>query len=366
MLSHFSGCPELLCWRVFLGILYVTEQGASLVKQGDRLLVVKKGKTLHWTHAFNVNQIALMGNISVSPQMIAFLLKEGIDTVFLSYYGKYRGRLVAELGKNVELRRKQFQKIDDRNFRISMAQSYIIGKLNNCRVLLRRRNSDLDSEKVTSALNRIRRLAEQTASADDTEKIMGIEGAGAAAYFGCFGELIKAKNITFDGRNRRPPKDPVNVLLSLGYTLLANAIHSQVNIVGLDPYLGCLHTPEYGRPSLVLDLMEEFRPLLVDSTVIYIINSGILKFNDFYVTAEIEPAAFDFAQSEPLKDEYPIFLRHDGMKKFVTIFEERLNKKTVYPEKAQRLTYRDVILEQVRLFARCLTDDAQYKPFVVR
>ncbi len=336
------------------------------MKQGDRLLVVKKGKTLHWTHAFKVSQIAIMGNISISPQMIAFLLKEGIDTVFLSYYGKYRGRLVAELGKNVELRRKQFQRIDDQNFRIRTARSYVIGKLNNSRVLLRRRNSELNSDSITSALNRIRRLAEQAAAAEDIERLMGMEGAAAAAYFGCFGELIKAKNITFDGRNRRPPKDPVNVLLSLGYTLLANAIHSQINLVGLDPYLGCLHATDYGKPSLVLDLMEEFRPLLVDSTVIYIFNSGILKNTDFYVTAEVEAPAFDFAQSEPLREEYPIFLRHEGMKKFVTLFEERLSKKTVYPDKAQRLTYRDVILEQARLFARCLTDDEEYKPFIVR
>ena len=95
-------------------------------------------------------------------------------------------------------------------------------------------------------------------------------------------------------------------------------------------------------------------------------NSGILKNTDFYVTAEVEAPAFDFAQSEPLREEYPIFLRHEGMKKFVTLFEERLSKKTVYPDKAQRLTYRDVILEQARLFARCLTDDEEYKPFIVR
>lgn len=346
--------------------MYVTEQGSSLVKQGDRLLVVKKGKTLHWTHAFKVQQIALMGNISLSPQTVAFLLKEGIDTVFLSYYGKYRGRLVAELGKNVELRRMQFKRIDDPDFRINMARSCISGKLNNSRVFLRRRNKEPYTEKVNIALTRIRRLAEQIHSVNDSEQLMGIEGAAAAAYFGCFGELIKPGDITFAGRNRRPPKDPVNVLLSLGYTLLANAVHAQVNIVGLDPYLGCLHSPEYGRPSLVLDIMEEFRPLLVDSCVIYVINSGIIKNQDFYVTDEKEAAAFDFAEPEPVRDEYPIFLRHEGMKKFVTFFEERLNNKTVYPERGLRLTYRDIILEQVRMFARYVSDEQQYKPFTVR
>ena len=349
-----------------MSILYVTEQGSSLVKQGDRLLVVKKGKTLHWTHAFKVQQIALMGNISLSPQTVAFLLKEGIDTVFLSYYGKYRGRLVAELGKNVQLRRMQFKQIDDPEFRINMARSYIAGKLDNSRVFLRRRIKEPYTEKINTALTRIRRLTDQIPSANDTEQLMGIEGSAAAAYFGCFSELIKPEDITFNGRNRRPPKDPVNVLLSLGYTLLANTVHTQVNIVGLDPYLGCLHSPEYGRPSLVLDLMEEFRPLLVDSSVIYVINSGIIKNQDFYVTADKEAAAFDFAETEPVRDEYPIFLRHEGMKKFVTFFEERLNYKAVYPERGQRLSYRDIILEQVRMFGRCVSDKLQYKPFTTR
>ena len=349
-----------------MGILYVTEQGSSLVKQGDRILVVKKGATLHWTHAFKVQQIALMGNVSLSPQMIAFLLREGIDTVFLSYYGKYRGRLVAELGKNVELRRNQFKKIDDAIFRLNMARSYVRGKLNNCRVLLRRRNRDLGSEKITAALNRLRRFAEQVDSASDNEQLMGIEGAGAASYFGCFGALVKVRDIKFEGRNRRPPKDPINVLLSLGYTLLANTIHTQVNVVGLDPYLGCLHTPEYGRPSLVLDLMEEFRPVLVDSTVLYLINSGIIKNTDFYVTAEKEPAAFDFADPVPVRDEYPIFLKHEGMKKFVTIFEDQLNRKTLYPNRGLRLTYRDIILEQVRMFSRCVMEESAYSSFMMR
>lgn len=127
-----------------------------------------------------------------------------------------------------------------------------------------------------------------------------MEGAGAAAYFGCFGHLLRAPEITFSGRNRRPPRDPVNVLLSLGYTLLANVIQTQVHLAGLDPYLGSLHGVAYGRPSLVLDLMEEFRP------------------TDFYCPREQEPAAFDFAEAEPRREEYPILLAHTGMKKFIT------------------------------------------------
>lgn len=349
-----------------MAILYVTEQGSSLTKQGDRLVVMKQGKAIHWAHAFKVEQVALMGNISLSPAVVGFLLEQGIDTVFLTYFGRYRGRLISQFGKNIELRRQQFKKIDDLEFKLKQARSCVKGKINNCRVFLRRRNQEFNNPDITKVVHRLRRLATQVDSTDSIESLMGVEGAGAAAYFGSFGLLIKNSNVVFSGRNRRPPKDPVNVLLSLGYTLLANAIHTQVNIVGLDPYLGCLHSAEYGRPSLVLDLMEEFRPALVDSTVIYAVNTNIIKHTDFYKPDEREPAAFDFAEKEPLREEYPILLRHEGMKKFVSLFEDRLNRKAIHPARGLRLTYRNILLEQVRMFARTITDESAYIPFTIR
>jgi CRISPR-associated protein Cas1 len=349
-----------------VAILYVTEQGASLTKQGDRLVITKQGKVIHWEHAFKVEQVALMGNISLTPSVIGFLLEQGIDTVFLTYYGRYRGRLISQFGKNIELRRQQFKRIDDFEFKLKQARSCVKGKINNCRVFLRRRNQEFNNPDITNVVHRLRRLATQVDSTDSIESLMGVEGASAASYFGSFGLLIKNSDVVFSGRNRRPPKDPVNVLLSLGYTLLANAIHTQVNIAGLDPYLGCLHSTEYGRPSLVLDLMEEFRPTLVDSTVIYAVNTNIIKHTDFYKTDEREPAAFDFAEKEPIREEYPILLKHEGMKKFISLFEDRLNRRSIYPERGLRLTYRNILLEQVRMFARTITGESEYKPFTIR
>jgi CRISPR-associated protein Cas1 len=349
-----------------VAILYVTEQGSSLTKQGDRLVVMKQGKAIHWAHAFKVEQVALMGNISLSPAVVGFLLEQGIDTVFLTYFGRYRGRLISQFGKNIELRRQQFKKIDDLEFKLKQARSCVKGKINNCRVFLRRRNQEFNNPDITNAVHRLRRLASQVDSTDSIESLMGVEGASAAAYFGSFGKLIKNSDFVFSGRNRRPPKDPINVLLSLGYTLLANAIHTQVNVAGLDPYLGCLHSAEYGRPSLVLDLMEEFRPALVDSTVIYAVNTNVIKQTDFYKPDEREPAAFDFAEKEPIREEYPILLRHEGMKKFVSLFEERLNRKAIHPARGLRLTYRNILLEQVRMFARTITDESAYIPFTIR
>lgn len=352
---------------IAMAILYVTDQGATLVKRGNRLAVEKQKRLIHWIHSFKVEQVILMGNVNLSPGAIAFLLQEGIDTVFLSFYGKYRGRLVAHLGKNIELRRRQFARISDSGFRLAQARAVVQGKIYNCRVFLRRQNRELQSDTVAAAVHQLRRQATQTQAAYSLETLMGLEGSAAAAYFGCFPYLIRVADMPFPGRNRRPPRDPVNVLLSLGYTLLANALHTQVQVAGLDPYLGCLHSPDYGRPSLVLDLMEEFRPVLVDALVLQLVNKRIIKPTDFFRPEEREPAAFDFAEPDPVREGYPILLGHEGLKKFVTFFERRLNQKVFYLPRAERLSYRGVLLAQVRQFIRTLEDEeAPYQPFLVR
>jgi CRISPR-associated protein Cas1 len=349
-----------------MAILYVTDQGATLTKRGNRLVVEKQGRQVHWSHAFKVEQVILMGSVSLSPAVIAFLLQEGIDTVFLSYYGKYRGRLVAHLGKNIDLRRRQFASLGDPDFRLSQARACVQGKIYNCRVLLRRQNRELSSPEVVEAAHQLRRLGQKAGQADTVDSLMGLEGSAAAAYFGCFPHFLRAAGMPFPGRNRRPPKDPVNVLLSLGYTLLANALLTQVQVAGLDPYLGALHSPDYGRPSLVLDLMEEFRPILVDALVLQLVNKKIIRPTDFFRPEDREPAAFDFAESEPLREGYPILLAHEGMKKFVTHFERRLQQKVFYFPQSERLSYRGVLLAQVRHFVRVLAGECSYQPFSVR
>jgi CRISPR-associated protein Cas1 len=209
-------------------------------------------------------------------------------------------------------------------------------------------------------------MAEITGTAESTDAIMGLEGKSAAVYFGCFGKMIRNPDFSFTGRNRRPPKDPVNVLLSLGYTLLGNAVQTQIDIAGLDPFLGVLHRPEYGRPSLTLDLMEEFRPVLVDSTVLNMINKKIIRPSDFYKPEDHEPAAFDFAETRPIRENLPIILTHQGMKKFIVQFEDAMNRKTMYLPTGKRLSYREICLEQVRLLVRHLKGEAEYVPYSVR
>ncbi|MBF0227856.1 MAG: CRISPR-associated endonuclease Cas1 [Desulfobacterales bacterium] len=349
-----------------MSVLYISDQGAFLRKEGDRLVVQKAREIIQSVHYFKIDQIVLMGNISISPAMISFLLDQGIDTVFMSIYGRYRGRLISQFGKNIDLRVAQFRKMENSAVKLAIAKKYVKGKLENFRILLRKYNKKIQSEEIVSALNMIRAMLRQVDNADTIQQLTGMEGKGSAAYFGVFGKLIKAENIVFNGRNRRPPKDAVNVLLSLGYTLLRNAIQTQINIVGLDPFLACLHSVEYGRASLADDLMEEFRPVIVDPLVLILLNKKIIRYTDFYKPDEQEPAAFDFAEEYPDKNGYPIILTHTGMKKFITHFSSYINQTVLYLPQGKMLTYKNIFLEQVRLLARQLKDEDEYTPYIMR
>jgi CRISP-associated protein Cas1 len=346
--------------------LYVTEQGASLGKRGQTLVIRKGRQVIHEVHLFKIDQVVLMGNVSLTPAATAMLLAEGVDTVFMSIHGKYRGRLVSSFGKNITLRRTQFQKMAEEETRLTLARCYVQGKIHNCRVLMRRNNAGGRDSRIAKAVHQLRQMMRMTPEAMSAPEVMGFEGRSAAVYFGCFGRLIRVADFTFETRNRRPPKDPVNVLLSLGYTLLGNAVQTQVDIAGLDPFLGCLHEVEYGRPSLVLDLMEEFRPVLVDALVLTVINKRIIRCTDFYRPEETEPAAFDFAESERREGEYPIILTHTGMKKFIAQFEARMKQKVMHLPSGKRLDYRAIVLEQVRLLVRHLKGEARYAPYLTR
>nr|WP_309242686.1 CRISPR-associated endonuclease Cas1 [Limnofasciculus baicalensis] len=181
--------------------------------------------------------------------------------------------------------------------------------------------------------------------------LRGLEGSGSAAYFGCFNQLIQVTEFHFEKRNRRPPKDPVNSLLSLGYSLLRHDIQSAVNIVGFDPYLGYLHVEHYGRPSLALDLMEEFRPLVVDAMVLNGINRRFLKLSDFI--------------NEPISD--AVSLTPDGLKTFLRLYEQKKQSEFRHPVLGRKCCYQEAFEIQARLLAKYLMGEIdKYPPLIVR
>ena len=197
----------------------------------------------------------------------------------------------------------------------------------------------------------LRRSIQQVGSATNAESLRGIEGAGTAAYFGVLGNFLP-EELHFKGRNRRPPKDPANALLSFGYALLANSVEGAVYLAGLDPYLGFLHVVDYGRPSLALDLMEEFRPVLVDALVLDLANHGRVRSEDFE------------------ERDGGVFLQGEGRKRLIEGYQRRLEERVAYPvsaERVERISYRRCLEYQVRRLARVvLGEEAAYKAFLVR
>ena len=336
-------------------IVYVTDQGSKLFKRGRRLLIKKGQNIIRWFHTKDVEQIILMGNIGLSSQAVTFLLKNKIDTVFLSYYGNYKGRLVGEFGKNVKLRIQQQMFLSDNKNRINLAKTYIKAKIHNQIQHLKIRNRNICSDKVTASILKIKSIAQyELNDPKSLDSIRGIEGIAAKYYFEAFPQLIKNQNFQFTNRNRRPPKDEPNALLSLAYTLLLNQIASQIYIAGLDPFIGALHDIDYGRQSLVLDIMEEFRPI-IDNFVLNLINRNQIKSKHF---------SYSFEKTSSDDNTLPVCLTADGMKKFIFAFTKLLNSKFYLKDINADYALKNIFLRQARLLIKHIKSEKDYNPFV--
>ncbi len=350
-----------------MGVAYVLEQNASVVKEGERILI-KKGKTLlHTLHIFKLDQLVLFGNVLITPPAISFLLKSGVDTVFMSKNGRYKGRLQGPYSKNITLRQEQFKKMSNKSFCVKTACFIVEGKLQNLRTLLMRINRTRPSARLEDKILRLKNIINKIASTDDMETIRGIEGIGSVIYFEGFPRGILIKDFSFNKRVRRPPTDPVNALLSLGYTFLFNEMMGAVSMIGLDPYLGTLHSVEYGRPSLPLDLMEEWRPVIIDTLVLSLINMKTITLQDFII--ENNKNRKESMEDDELftAEHLPVRLTDAGMKKFIAQYERKLAQRVKYHLTGQNLSYRDCIREQVRHFARYLRgEEGKYIPITVK
>jgi len=328
-----------------MAIFYAVEQGLVLHKDGERLIARKEDKVFKVLHFHNLEQVILIGRISLTPAVISTLLKRGIDTVFLTKSGRYLGRLEPLMGKNIELRVRQFERLREPDFRLRLARMIVKGKIENQRIILRRINRRLSG--LEDAILKLKVLAQKAEQETDISALRGLEGSAARVYFEAYAKGVKEK-WGFTGREKRPPKDPVNALLSLGYTLLFNNVLAMVNMVGLDPYLGCFHTVDYGKPSLALDLMEEWRAVIVDALVLSLLNLRIINQKDF------------------IEDEEGLFLTGDGWRKFIGQFEKKMGEKVKHPSREAKVNYRSYIEEQIRLFVRALKGEDEYKPAVFR
>jgi CRISPR-associated protein Cas1 len=330
----------------------VNRQWASIRREGGRLVVAQTKGDITRIRIQDVDQLVLMGNITVTPTALDLLIEKGIDTVFLTFGGRYRARIVGSLSSNIALRLAQFQRLCDFQATLSIAKNIVAGKCRNMLAFVQRfarRHGKTDALARTELS--IRAAVQRIDLSSDLDQVRGCEGSAAAAYFRAFDDFLRAEGFRFDGRNRRPPLDPVNALLSFTYTLLANTVEATVRIVGLDPYLGALHAMRSGRPSLVCDLEEEFRTPVVDALIVAAINRRVVSLDDF----------------EDAGPGQPVIIKRDALASVVKIYQSRLNSKTTYAPQGKKLTYRQIIEQQVRHFARVmLQEEKSYEPFTIR
>lgn len=343
-----------------MSVLYLTEQRATVRLAGECLLVripadEDSGREARKVRVplIKVEQVVVLGNITVTTPAMANLLGRGVEVTFCSQWGRFLGRLSPPLSKNAPLRLAQHRLHNDPAARFALAAQFVKGKLANMRTFLLRQNRKRDDPAIAEATDRIQQaLREVDILLDrgpaDLAKLLGWEGTASAQYFGVFERLLDA-GWTFPGRLRRPPPDPVNALLSFGYTVLTNQVSSAVSVVGLDPLVGYLHAPGYGRPCLALDLVEEFRPIVVDSVVLRVINNGMIQPGDF-------------------QDELESCWLEEGARRcYLEQLERRLNDEIRHPIFGYRVTYRRCLELQARLLGKVLLGEiATYPPFTVR
>ena len=261
-------------------IAYIKTQGARIVKEG-RHLRVRKGDGIYNTlFTYKLDQLLLFGNIEITHSAMIQLMRNNIDTVFLTKNGRYLGRLSSPESKNVFLHKKQYNMLDDNDFGLRMTKAIVAGKLANMATLLMRIKRSRKVMEAGQNASKIQELMPKLSAADSIDSARGYEGRGSALFFEGF-RFGFVEDTGFRKRVRRPPTDPVNSVLSLVYTFLMNRVYSAVRVAGLDPYPGFLHTIDYGRYSLVLDLMEEFRTIIADTLTLSLFNLKILQTNDF-------------------------------------------------------------------------------------
>lgn len=338
--------------KTHLNTLFITREGAYLRKDGASVEVRLKGETLLRVPLHNLAGIVCLGyDIGASAQLMAGCSEAGVTLSFCTPHGKFLAAVRGFPSGNVLLRRAQYRQADDPADSVRHARSFVAGKVTNTRNLLLRHARDHASHPtIDAALPILRHNARSVLRAETLDALRGIEGDSASAYFSTFAHLITVSSFPFPGRVRRPPTDPVNALLSFCYSLLAHDCRSALESVGLDSAVGFLHRDRPGRPSLALDLMEEFRPIFADRCVLTLLNRR-----------QIQPA--DFSQQEAGAVE----LTEDARKRVLVTWQERKQDEITHPFLQEKMSLGLVPFIQARLLARAIRGDLDaYPPFIWR
>ena len=349
-----SGAKEIrpLSVRHTRGLpVYVQAYRAKVAKQGERLAITKDDSEPVHVRLADTSQVVLQGNVYMTTPTLHELMRRDIPVSWHSYGGWFLGHTVGTGHANVELRTAQYRGSFDNAVCLKLARGWVQAKIRNCRTMLRR--NWRASTDLSGALTDLRRLADRAGRTRDMGTLLGVEGAAAAIYFQRLPGMLRSEDagtmFNMQDRNRRPPTDPINAMLSFGYAMLTRTFVNTLTAVGFDAYRGFYHQPRYGRPALALDMMEPFRPLIVDSAVVTAVNNGEIRPKDF------------------VRESIGTNLSDSGRRRFIATFERRLSQEVTHPIFGYRLEYRRLLEIQSRLLARFLLNEtSDYPNFITR
>jgi len=332
--------------KKLLNTLYVTNQESYLHKERETIVIKKGRDKVAQFPAINISGIVCFGQVSVSPFLMGYCAENAINLVFLTEFGRFLARVQGKTNGNVLLRREQYRWADNAEQTGAIANIIIAAKIANSRAVLQReiRNHGAD-DTLQGTVDKLATSCRIAKSARSVDQLRGIEGDAAAAYFAVFNSLVRTRGFEFNGRIRRPPTDPVNALLSFTYSLITQECVAALTGVGLDPYVGFLHRDRPGRPSLALDLVEEFRAPWADRLVLTLINRKQFKRSDFAIEASGSVALTD-----------------DARKRFLTAYQERKQVEVMHPYLRESVPVGMLAHCQATLLARHIRGDTAYYP----
>jgi CRISPR-associated protein Cas1 len=342
--------------KKLLNTLFVTTQGSYLSKEGETVVVKVEKDVKVRIPVHTLSGIVCFGNVSMSPFLMGFCAEKDVAVSFLTEYGRFLARIKGPVSGNVLVRREQYRRADDDDMSAKIAASVISAKIANCRTVLQRSLRDhgdkIDSDQVEQMVKRLGHALKEIDETQPLNRLRGMEGDAAANYFGVFDNLITAQkdDFAFNGRNRRPPVDAVNCLLSFLYTLLMHDVRSALECVGLDPAVGFLHRDRPGRPGLALDMMEEFRPFIADRLALSLINLGQVSQKDFFT-----------------KDSDAVYMTDEGRKKVLMAYQKRKQDEILHPFIDEKVMIGQLFYVQALLMNRYMRNDLDgYPPFFWR
>jgi CRISPR-associated protein Cas1 len=332
-----------------MATMYVTEPGSRIEKEYRRVLVTKHEEVLKVAPLARLDQVVLVGRgVGATTPALHMLLGAGVGLTLISRTGRLLGRLVPPTPKNIPARQAQYRAAQDPAFCLRLARDIVAGKLRNSRTMARRIARDrpgVDDAPIAE----ITRCLKALPGAADMDALRGLEGLAARVYFRIWRQAFGGE-LAFERRTRRPPKDPINALLSLGYSLLTQNLVAAGEIAGLDPYDGFFHADKYGRPALALDLVEEFRAVIVDSVVRTLVNKRMVAQGDFRSGSG-----------------EGVYLTRRGLRTFFAQYSQRLNTRVIHPHYGRRLTYQQCFEVQARLLRKVVEGELdRYPSFVLK